>query len=170
MARTRTRVLAIGVFGAVVPASGVARGCRPPDRQSRFNRAIAGVWSLGRARREAARVRPAAQPLTECPLTGTLTSASSPRLRQPPCGWPAILEDKVNGSFADGTRGSCRVERPRTRPWPMEAQVRGWWGRVPQAPSGVGWTAVSRAATLLVCAAFCLEPCRDIHPDDFLGA
>ena len=51
----------------------------------------------------------------------------------------------------------------------MKAQVRGRGDTVPQAPSGVGWTAVSRAATLLVCAAFCHEPCRNIDPDDFLG-
>src|SRR3954468_3821614 len=63
-----------------------------------------------------------------------------------------------------------RSSGPAVWPWPLEAQVSGQRGHVPQAPSGVGWTAVSRAATLLVCAAFCLEPCRDIHQDDFLGA
>ena len=45
---------------------------------------------------------------------------------------------------------------------PAERQAGGRGGAAPQRPNGAGWTAVSRAATLLVCAAFCLEPARDV--------
>ena len=92
-----------------------------------------------------------AQALTECPTAGTLTSASLPRLRQPPVGNPVQR-------FRTGTRGSApRSERPRTRP--DHAAV--GRGARSAAPCGWGWTAVSLAATLLVCAAFRLDPCQE---------
>ena len=68
------------------------------------------------------------------------------------------------------TRGIWpRSERPRTRHRPEEAQVGRLRGGRSAVPHGWGWTAVSRAATLLVCAAFCLEPCQDNHPGGSIG-
>jgi hypothetical protein len=140
-------------------------GCQAADVQSGSNRANRGVWSLGRAERRTARSRPATQPLTVCPLTGTLTTASFRACDSRPAGKPVL---PVPGARHRGR--DAAFERSRILLWPIEAQVRGRGDTFRRPPSGVGWTAVSRAATLLVCAAFCLEPCQDIRPDDFLGA
>ena len=100
-------------------------------------------------------VRPTSQLLTVCPRAGTLTSASFRACNRPPVG---------NGS-TDGTRERRRVlSGPAGGTGPRGAGRRSR-GPFRSAPYGAGWTAVSRAATLLVCAAFCLEP----HQDNFLG-
>ena len=52
--------------------------------------------------------------------------------------------------------GTLRSERPG-RPRSTGAR-----GHVPQTTCGVGWTAVSLSATLLVCAAFRLDPCSEM--------
>jgi len=45
------------------------------------------------------------------------------------------LEDRVNGSFADGTRGSYAAFRAAPRSaLTMEAQVRGLWGMFRRPP------------------------------------
>jgi len=57
-----------------------------PDWQRPTRHPFGALRSLCGARRAAAQVRPGAQPLTVCPVTGTLNISKFPRLRQPDCG------------------------------------------------------------------------------------